>query len=154
MCNGKENPVIEVREQENLSKMRRARKVKQEILKQKDRRVVVKLKCGIKRQRWRCLEHVQRDSEWGTGRENEISTPSASLQAATVWHLFKINLRNYHSATVPSLGFYNFIFFLQCLYIRAPRFISAAQPQWIINGSREWKDDEWRSRLLFATRDW
>lgn len=52
-----------MREQENLSKMRRAAKVKQEILKQKDRRVVVKLKCGIKRQRWRDLEDVQRDSE-------------------------------------------------------------------------------------------
>ena len=42
-------------------------------------------------------------------------------------HLFKINLRNYHSAGVPSLGFYNFIFLLQCLYPRAPQFIYAAQ---------------------------
>lgn len=85
----------------------------------------------------------------GLGRENEKSSPSASLRAAAVWHLFKINLRNYHSATVPSLGFYNFIFLLQCLYPRAPQFISAAQPRWIINGGRERKDDE-RLRRFFA----
>lgn len=41
---------MEVREQEKLGEMQRARKVKQQILKQKDRRVAVKLKCGIKRQ--------------------------------------------------------------------------------------------------------
>lgn len=46
----RENRVVEVREQEKLSGMQRALKVKQEILKQKDRRVAVKLKCRMKRQ--------------------------------------------------------------------------------------------------------
>lgn len=67
-------------------------------------------------------------------------------------HLFKINLRNYHSAGVPSLGFYNFIFLLQCLYPKAPQFISAAQPWWIINRSREQKDDERQKRSIIHTQ--
>lgn len=67
-------------------------------------------------------------------------------------HLFKINLRNYHSARVPSLGFYNFIFLLQCLYPRAPQFISAAQPRWIINRGREQKDDERHKRSIIHTQ--
>lgn len=67
-------------------------------------------------------------------------------------HLFKINLRNYHSAGVPSLGFYNFIFLLQCLYPRAPQFIYAAQPRWIINRGREQKDDERHKRSIIRTQ--
>lgn len=67
-------------------------------------------------------------------------------------HLFRINLRNYHSARVPSLGFYNFIFLLQCLYPKAPQFISAAQPQWIINGGCEQKDDERHRRSIIHTQ--
>lgn len=73
------------------------------------------------------------------------------VHAASVWHLFKINLRNYHSGRAPSLGFYNFIFFLQCLYPRAPRFISAAQPWWIIKHGSEQEDDEWHECSLIQT---
>lgn len=75
-----------------------------------------------------------------------------SLHTGSVWHLFKINLRNYHSGRVPSLGFYNFIFLLQCLYPRAPQFIYAAQPRWIINHGREQKDDERHKRSIIHTQ--
>lgn len=94
---------------------------------------------------------VKGRGEWG--REESSLQPSQCLSKPVLSeHLFKINLRNYHSAGVLSLGFYNFIFLLQCLYPRAPRFISAAQPQWIIKRGRERKGDERHKRSIIHTQ--
>lgn len=117
----------------------------------------MKLKCGIKR---KIRPEVKRagtcpEREREKRREGGILSlsPSQCLSMPVLsGHLFKINLRNYHSARVPSLGFYNFIFLLQCLYPKAPQFISAAQPRWIINRGREQKDDERHKRSIIHTQ--
>lgn len=114
--------------------------------------VTMKLKKDDQARGEKRIEHIQSGRE---SRETEESSSSQCLSMSLQFCLgtfSKINFRNYHSASVPSLGFYNFIFLLQCLYPRAPQFISAAQPRWIINRGREQKDDEWHKRSIIHTQ--
>lgn len=98
---------------------------KQKRLKETDGRVAVwdeKADLGRGEEAWK----ASRDEAEG-GEGGEIHSFSASLHVGVVWRLFKINLRLYHSAGVPSSEFFIISSSSSAFISRAPRFIYAAQ---------------------------